>query len=497
MRTRAHILVLLLCFAIMWPLPGRAQTIALFPLLDLSRGANGVNMELTAQLRRHLEQLDFELVDEETIMRFLVRHRIRTLGRLTSYEISLVRKELKSEFTIIGTVCELKDKPGPAISLSLQMIRTADRTTVWSNVLDLYFADKLTLLGLHDPKAPVDLYEDLFSGLLDSIPVKKLPVVAESRELNMDSVELAPQYARPGEDISCKVKLYRQQVENPVHPVLVARVGDSEYPLLLDEEKYYFTATWPAQREGGRYAVTLDVRWPDGSSQSLLIGSYSVDTDPPEVKLNLVAKKMDGELYFNDKLIIIPKLLHPEPVVRWEIMVLDDQDEVIVLQGASEHIPRRLTWRGKTSLGGMAPDGDYRIVFRVWDRAGRESSDEAWVIYRHQPPDIVLEVTEETGQLLVDVDNLELTPIEYWWMKFFAPDGRLLETIEGEELPTTVVLNLTGKEERAGPIECIIMAQDMLGNKTRHRVRDLLQLRPMEEPEDENIEMETEWVEEF
>ncbi|BCO10274.1 hypothetical protein GF1_26500 [Desulfolithobacter dissulfuricans] len=492
---RALILALLLWIS--WPLAAQGQTIALFPLLDLTIGANGVNLELTSQLRRQLEERNFELVDEDTIMRFLVRHRIRTLGRLTSYEISMVKKELDAEFTMVGTVCELKDKPGPAISLSLQLIRTTDRVIIWSNAWELYFADRITLLGLHDPRVLDDMYQDFFSRLLDSMPRETLPVAEAKKELNIDSVVLTPQYARPGEEISCKVKLYRQQLENPIQPDLVARIGNQEYPLSLDREGYYFIATWPAQEAAGRYTVTLHARWPDNSEQELVIGSYGVDTEPPEVTLNLVAREIDGELYFSDKLIIIPKLLNPEPVVRWEVMVLDDQDETIVLQSAAQHVPRRLTWRGKTSLGATAPDGDYRIVFKVWDRAGRESSAEAWVVYRHQPPDIVLEVTEETGQLLVDVDNLELTPISYWWMKFFAPDGHLLKLAEGEELPATVTLELTRKEERTGPIECILVAQDELGNKTWRRIRNLLQLRRMEEPEDEDIEVETEWVEEF
>ncbi|WP_457573207.1 hypothetical protein [Desulfolithobacter sp.] len=492
---RALILVLLLWIS--WPLAARGQTIALFPLLDLTIGANGVNQALTAQLRRQLTERNFDLVDEETIMRFLVRHRIRTLGRLTSYEISMVKKELDAEFTIVGTVCELKDSPGPAISLSLQLIRTSDRVVIWSNAWELYFADRITLLGLHDPRTLDDLYQDFFDHLLSSIPRESLPVAETKEELNIDSVVLTPQYARPGEEISCKIKLYRQQLEKPVQPELIARVGNQEYPLSLDKEGYYFIATWPAQEAAGRYTVTLHARWPDNSEQELVIGSYGVDTEPPEVTLHLVGREIDGELCFSDKLIIIPKLLNPEPVVRWEVMVLDDQDEVIVLQSAAQHVPRRLTWRGKTSLGAAAPDGDYRIVFKVWDRAGRESSAEAWVVYRHQPPDIVLEVTEEKGLLHVDLDNLEQTPISFWWMKLFAPDGHLLKLVEGEELPATVTLDLNGKAARGGSVECILMAQDQLGNKTWRRIRNLLQLRQMEEPEDDNIEVETEWVEEF
>lgn len=473
-----------------------AQTLAFFPLLDLSLGPNGVNYALSDHVQREVRALGFEMVGEEEIMQFMIRHRIRQLGQLSSHEVSLAGEELGADLVLQGTVCQLEEGPAATISLSVQLFRTNDEKMIWAHAEGLYYADLLSLLGISDPQGLGDMYKVFFSKLLADMPYEVDVAQDERKLLNIDSIVLHPDYARPADIITCKVTLHRSVKDTKEQPDIVARIGTREYPLTLDSEGYYFEATWPAAEKAGDYTVTITGTWPSGKTRSGVVGTYYVDDSESGVRLVINGKKLEGRPAFNNKLIIIPKLINPEPVTRWQISVIDEEDVVIVRQGATEHIPRRLTWSGKTNLGTIAPDGEYMIRFESWDRAGHLSSDESMVSFRRRPPDIDILVSEEDGTILVELDNLESTPLSFWWMKFFQANGKLLKLSEGVEMP--VLINVAMQEFVEGEprrLEGLLMVRDIMGNQTTRKIKNLLQMAEVIEIED--INLESEWVEEF
>ena len=325
----------------------------------------------------------------------------------------------------------------------------------------------------------------------------EVDVAQEERELlDIDSIVLHPDYARPTDIITCKVTLHRPVKGIKELPDIVARIGTREYPLTLDEEGYYFETTWLAANKTGDYTVTLTGTWPSGMTRSGVVGTYYVDNSESGVRLIINGKELDGRPAFSDKLIIIPKLINPEPVIRWQISVIDEEDTVIVKQGASEHIPKRLTWSGKTNLGTVAPDGEYTIRFESWDRADNLSSYESMVSFRRRPPDIDILVSEEDGNVLVDLENLAETPLSFWWMKFFLENGKLLKIAEGEEMPVLIDVAMQDLiEGESIRLEGLLMVRDIMGNQTTRKIKNLLQMAEVEEIED--INLESEWVEEF
>ncbi len=470
------------------------QLIAVFPLLDLSRGPNGINYTISEQTLQAISERGFTVVDEKTLMDFMVRHRIRTLSHLTSYQVSLLHKELKADLVMLGAISELKENSTPAISISLQLIRCTDARIVWAKTENLYYADMITLLGIHDPESMDDLYAFFFKKLFQDMPEKIATATPPDNKLDVATVSLYPTYVRPGEDINCKIKLHTPIAEGDNRPSIMALVAGKEYPLTLDEDGYYFTASWPASDEAGEKTVSLRGKWPGEKEVEIRIGTYTVDDHPPKVELHLGAKEINGEAYFNDKLAIIPLLVDPEPITRWEITVIDEQGETIVRQSAAEHVPRRLTWRGQTSQGSVALDGDYHIVFKVWDRAGWSASAETDVLLKRQPPEISLEVRKDEERLQVTIEDLAENQLAFWWAKFFAGDGHPITVAEGESMPASVVLDLAGDKVVQG-VECIVLAQDIYGNRTRQDIKNLGQLIP--DTDQEEILQETEWVEEF
>ncbi len=470
------------------------QVVAIFPLLDLSKGPNGINHTISEHTLEAIKEQGYTVIDQDRLMGFMVRHRIRTLSHLTSYQISLLKKELDADLVILGTISELKENPTPAISISLQLIRSTDAEIVWARTENLYYADLITLLGLHDPKTLDDLYAVFFKKLFQGLPDLIATADAPENKLDVATVILYPNHVRPDEKVNCRIKLHTPIGVGDNRPLILARVGEDEYPLTLDDDGYYFTAMWSASDVAGEKNVSLWGKWPDGEEVEIRIGTYIVDDHPPKIELHLGAKEINGKPFFNNKLVIVPLLIDPEPITRWEITVINEQGETIVRQSAAEHIPRRLTWSGQTTLGSSAFDGDYHIIFKVWDRAGWSATAETDVLLKRQVPEISLDVKKDKETMNITLQNLEVNQLEFWWARFFAEDGHLITVAEGETMPASVVLDLAGDKPVQG-VECIVVAQDIYGNRIKKDIKNLGQLIA---PEDQGDTLqETEWVEEF
>jgi TolB-like protein len=153
------VILLAAIFTLAMQCPVSARSLAVLPLLDLTQDENGVNFSLTDYLSKKAVEHGFTVLPDSEIMAFLVRHRIRSLGVLTSYQLTSLRQDLKAEYVLLGTVCQLGQKPAAKVSLSLQLIRTADEAVVWSIIKDLHEDDLITLLAISDPQSLNDLYE--------------------------------------------------------------------------------------------------------------------------------------------------------------------------------------------------------------------------------------------------------------------------------------------------------------------------------------------------
>ncbi len=471
-----------------------AQTIAFFPLLDLTHDPNGINTPFSERVYQELEKLGKTLLPEKDIMSFLVRNRIRQLGKLTSYQNSLIHKELGADLTLLGTICQLDDQDAPGLSLNLQLSRTSDSRIIWAKTENIGYADMTSLLGIHDPKTLDDIYDPFFSDMFATLPNVTTSQNQSLSTLDIATVYLQPNFLKPGEEVSCKLKMHKTLDENGIQPKLFVSDRGTEHPLIQDPEGYYLTVTWTAQKQAGEHPVFLIARWPSGATRRGIIGSYGVDDHAPGAKLILIATELDGELFFSDKLKIIPKLTDPEPIVRWEISVIDEKDKVVVLMGAPHTIPRSLTWKGKTSLGNVAAPGKYLIRFKVWDRAQRESSAETTINFMPKPPEISVEFTSTEDTVNVDLACATDTPLAYWFAKFIAEDGRLLKLVQGTSLP--INFDLPDKTTTDQKILCIVSARDILGNQYQQKIPDLFGKKDDANKKKETS-IETEWLEDF
>ena len=490
---RLTALVLLLA-AVFPPAVAGARSLAVFPLLDLTQDANGVNMPLTGYLRRQAGKLGDTLISGQEIMAFMVRHRIRTLGRLDSQAIAEAGKELGADLILLGTVCQLDQAPAAAVALSLQLIRTSDGRTVWTTTKALSLDDLQSLLALSDPKTLVDMFKIYFPTLLASFPAEINPAGPVGRRLALASIVLRPEHVRPGQPVKCRVIISAASRIRPGSEASV-QVGGRVYPAALNKEEYSVTAAWPAQGEAGTYQVTLVIKQPVGRRETAILGRYHVDSIPPSLVLHAVGKKLDGLVTFSRSLALVTTMPDPEPLDRWTIAVFDKNNETIVYQEDAGQVPERINWNGYTSGGISAPDGIYLIRITAWDRAGLTAAAELKVALRRTPPKISLEVEKKDRQLRLALADSVATPLSFWWLRIYQDGGRIVKAAAGDHFPAAVTVDLP---ENAGgsKFELMLVAQDVLGNRTRRQVKDLLVLTAKAQAQQQH-ETESQWLENF
>lgn len=486
--------IALLLVAFFPPVAG-ARSLAVFPLLDLTKDANGVNLPLTGYLRRQAGKLGNTLISDKEIMAFMVRHRIRTLGRLDSQAIAEARKELGADLILLGTVCQLDRAPSAAVALSLQLIRTSDGRTIWTTTKSLSQDDLQRLLALSEPKTLAGLLKVYFPTLLASFPGKVNQAVPAGERLTLSSIVLRPEYVRPGRKVECRVIISAPSRIKPGSEASI-QVGGRVYPATMNEEEYGVTASWPAQRAAGTYQVTLVVKQPSGRRETAILGRYHVDSAPPSLVMHAVGKELDGLVTFSRSLAIIITMPDPEPLDRWTIAVFNKDNETIVYQEAAGQVPERINWNGYTSGSIPAPDGEYLIRITVWDRAGLTATAEQRVSLRRAPPKINLNVEKQGRQLRLSMADSVATPVSFWWLRIYQDGGRVVKAAAGDHFPADVTVDLP---EHAGgsKFELLLVAQDVLGNRTRRKVKDLLALTAKVRQVQQQNETESQWLEDF
>jgi len=471
-----------------------SQSIAVFPLLDLTKGTNGVNYVLTEYIRQETEARGYTIVAARDVMDFMVRYRIRTLGKLDSIEITRSGVELNADLILLGTVCQHNKEPGATVSMNLQLIRTSDIKTVWTVTKDLYQADLLTLLGINDPERLGDLYGPFFADVYETFPDNTPPSIEVDDLLEIDSVYIHPQAVRSEEEVQCRVRIKSTMMADSLPEVMI-KVNETLYPVIRDEDVHYYTASWNAGDAEGKYAVEFVTEWSTGEHISYILGEYQVDNIPPELEIHFNGPKI-GELYaFNYMLTFTTSMLEPEPLTRWNVSIFDKNGILIVYQEAAGQIPQRLWWNGKTSSGLFAPDGEYKIEITIWDKAGWSSMADQVVLLYRDPPELFYEYKIAGDQLDINIDNTVAAPLSFWWLRVYENQGRIVLTSDGEKLPAHISIPLPENEDDS-TFDLLIEVRDVLGNKTRQRVQDLIALARHEEVQQEE-ETESQWLEEF
>jgi hypothetical protein len=432
---------------------------------------------------------------------------------------------------LLGTVTQQRDKGSPTFGLSLQLLRTSDAKSIWSASGGLSLAEIQNLLRLNEPATLDELWPILVKNVMTEWPsdlnekmVQALIFDLESGELpptlQIKGINLSPRYVRPGEMVKCSVQLDMGDdfIENPqvflkvgsrihlaqqsteglfyeaswtgseIEKGIFREVGHEALKLAATElSPQLFEGVWPSLEEDDSYPVTLILNWPNGERQIAYVGNYSVDSSPPETDMFIAGKRMGDLVTFSDEVLIVPKMKVREPTSHWKIHVEDNFGRIVISDEGDGNLPKNFFWRGTRYSGRPAEDGIYRMVLKVWDRAGNDYETAQDVRYKSDPPDLLVSVEKLDKSLRFSIDREDKEiPLAFWYVETWNEDGDLLKASDGNDLPYVYDIPIPDDRE-VGKIEGIVAMKDILGNQTRLVISDLY-LLALQQEEDENQE---------
>lgn len=476
-----------------------ALTVAVFPIEDMSEGLNGVDFELTEQVSLDIEKKGLDLIAGQEMISFMARNRIRRLGALDTLNIFRIRDELGADFVLYGTVYSKKLSEYPVVGLSLYLVRTDDARIIWSNSGGLSRDDVQNFLGISEPSSKSELMYLLRENVFNTWPKELEFVEKQQLAFDIENVQLDPKYIRPGDEIRCYVKV-RPFWSSQETPKVYFKVKGRVYLAQETKDQGLFEASWIGADRDGAYPVTLVLNWPSGTKKVAFLGTYFIDSKPPQVSINLKGVRLQGTVAFRDQVLIIPHMIEREPISKWKISVVDDTGEELMSDKGEGNLPQRFVWRGERATGGrLAPEGIYQVVLKAWDRAKNMGITSQHVLFAKNPPNMILETENIGPDMTVSLKSAGNIPIAFWRMEMRSDTGELIKVVDGQDLPAKVEV-ANAQQQDNSKVKCILTVKDVLGNQVRKEIKDLQIFALKSDDNEKKINLssrESGWIEEF
>ena len=498
------VLIVLFSHSVVW-----AISAAVFPVDDLSRQHNSVDMAMTNFLRAEVSGKGIDVIPQSKVMAFMARYNIRQLGYLSSPVIMRARQDLGADLVVLASVCEQHKKP-VAMGLTISLIRTSDGLTIWSNTRGLSQLAEQHLLGINTPDSLNAIRSILAGRIFKAWPHAlnftagramagaQLAKIQEKSYIQVESVVFTPKFVRPGQDVTCTLRFHDDSAFSRRAKVFI-KVGNNVH-LASSEDGRFYEAKWvgvdnkpgkgtlvASNESDGRlfksltadklkddeFPVTLILDWPTGQHVESYLGSYIVDSRPPAFTMKLMAVKLGNLPAFRDKILFTIKLKKPEPIKKWAMAVVDSKGKVIMRDRGSGDLPDEFVWSGQTNRNLRADDGIYSICFKIWDRAGNSSEMSRKVMLLAVKPRVKMALKQVGGKLQASLRAGDNVPVVGWNMELWAPDNVLLHTFDGQSLPARIVLPISEATVDKEKIQCILKVRDSLGGTSIHKINNL------------------------
>jgi hypothetical protein len=466
-------------------------------------GSRLVNEVVSSQV----ELAGHTVVGLEELNHFMARHRIRQYGVLTSQEVQAAHQELGVDYVLLGSIMLRDGTENSAASSIFTLVRAADAQEVWSYANGLSLEDRQTMFNLAGPSSLEELWNllafDAFADLPAIMLANLLPdqedsvavsQAAKKAKLQIDFASFYPRYVKPGEDVKCSVHFRSLDSDENGAPAVFIKVGSrvhvahtdngleyevswigSEgnpgrpFQLALNDPTLFYQGMWDSENLEAGYPVNIIVEWPSGKREEVYIGSYIVDSTPPDVKLIAGAKEYDSRKTFRHKLPLTVRWGRPEKVDRWKLAVYDQQNKQVIMTKGTAELPPSFVWGGKNSGNKKAKEGLYSVVLQVWDLAGNRAVASEKVYYLPDPPEVelspVVSPEDESMQLSLSLKRELAVPMKYWRLEVWTKDNDLLSFHEGVNFPENITLPVLTPEEVAADIDAKLTVLDELGGK--------------------------------
>jgi len=137
------------------PIPANKPIVAVLPLNNLS--STPVPLEQIRQLlSKSFETQGLTILPDETVEKFIIKHRVRYVGGLDEMLAENLRYETGADAVLISSVNLYKENPPPKIALTCRLVSTGKNPKIlWMDGVGLAGDDSIGLLQLsliEDPK---------------------------------------------------------------------------------------------------------------------------------------------------------------------------------------------------------------------------------------------------------------------------------------------------------------------------------------------------------
>lgn len=121
--------------------------IALFPFENFSEDKNALTVVMPL-LRDRLESRGLEVLDEDSLNRFLLKERIRSTGYISKDMARKIGEKLNVQAILVGSVNTFFPGANPRVGFSARLINSSDGTILWADHASATGEDFTTVLGL-------------------------------------------------------------------------------------------------------------------------------------------------------------------------------------------------------------------------------------------------------------------------------------------------------------------------------------------------------------
>jgi len=436
--------------------------VAVLPIQDLTHGANGVNFNCTNLLEKSLLKHGVNVVNNKQIMSLLVKYRIRWTGFLDSYDIYILGQDLKTNYILIGTICECSNKIDPRVSMTLTLVNSKTSKSVWAWTGSLSIKDFIHPLGLFEPKNASDLLPILVAKAIGNFP-KDIEFKGNiCPNCIIRDIVVRPRFIRSGQYVTCIVRI--NQLNYRVNPIIKLHLNNTFIKLkLISKDEYKATFVGPMKQGSFPLYLTYQI---NNKTNQIYVGNITIDNKAPKVELIARGIHLWNAVALKRRLVILPRLSNPEPISRWQIAVCTLDGEKILSQDGPGPLPSRFFWRGQDASGAMVATGVYKIVLDIWDMAGNKAEASIKVAVIRTPPQIKVSSKLINNKLFLTVKNDTDIPLSFWRLEVFNGD-KLVKTEIGSKLPVTI--KFSNLKKGSSKLYCIVTARDIFGNTTKKK----------------------------
>ena len=149
---------------------GSKERIALFPFENFSEDKNALTV-IMPLLRDRLEARGLEVLDEDSLNRFLLKERIRSTGYISKDMARKIGEELSVQAVLVGSINSFFPGENPRVGFSARLINSSDGTVLWANHASATGEDFSTVLGLGRVRTIDRLASKVTDKLLDSFSI--------------------------------------------------------------------------------------------------------------------------------------------------------------------------------------------------------------------------------------------------------------------------------------------------------------------------------------